>query len=538
MILMLWGSNVILTLCRKIPWVGDQDQPTSSEPLASNMDESLGSLITSRMIARWRRGQVRFEPLKGRQQRRDESLQEHKEGLVFAIGKKQPIRKWRDLSESERQTFMSQYRTMTAEANELSQVHLWTGLPEPAQKSRNLPSRDGDTRIFEIPCQLAQHPANALGDYGAKRNFLRESFAMRLGLAITRSASCLVTVGSGRQVATVGTTTVPFKFRKEQTEYPLKFHILPDCIHDVIVGKRFLKLTETFSNMANYGRRVEERVVRGISRFRFLYLGASSSMILGTVNGQPHTALADSGSKILAMDKTYAQAIGVKIETGHHHRRRVIFADNSVAETVGMAYNVEWRFGHDNCFSSPHQLDFHILRSAPADVILSDTFLFDNKAFSQYQHCFIDDDEDFEDEDIEAYFFAIDIDKRKEQLQCISTKIREVHSFSDSNLLANQRPYTLADLQHLEVVRRGEEADRISKLSGTERTAVQDAEDQRIAEWDQEFAIMQENGQSKPSVAYLLASKSDHKTKRHLPTLVHWLRRRSQGASKHELAGS
>jgi hypothetical protein len=417
-------------------------------------------------------------------------------------------------------------------------------------KPRTLSPDDGNTRVFEIPCQLAEHPANALGDTGAKRNFLREGYAINLGLPIASSPSCLVTVGSGKQVTTVGTTTVPFKFRREPTVYNLKFHILPDCIHDVILGKQFLKHTETFSKKANYFRRVKERLVKVISQFRLLYLGASTSMISGSVNGRAQYALADSGSKILAMDEAYARRIGLKIETGHQHRRKVIFADSSVAETVGMAYNVEWRFGHDDCFSPPHQLDFHILQSSPADVILSDTFLFDNEVFSRYQHYFIDDDEEFEDEDIEAYFFAIDIDKRHEQLQGISTKIRELHSFSDSNLTANQHSYTLADLQHLEVVRRGEEADRISTLSGNERIAAQDAEDQRMAEWDHEFTIMQATGQSRqripaaaanlqahsnnaiqPSVAYLLGSKSDCKSKRYFPTLANWLRRRSQGAS-------
>ncbi|KAJ5905201.1 uncharacterized protein N7473_002117 [Penicillium subrubescens] len=153
------------------------------------------------------------------------------------------------------------------------------------------------------------------------------------------------------------------------------------------------------------------------------------------------------------MSETYARQIGVKIETGHRHRRRVIFADNSVAETVGMAYNVEWRFGYLGYPDPVHQLDFRILRDSPADVILSDAFLFDNEVFSKYQHLLIDDDEEFEDEDTETYFFAIDIDKRQDQLQ------------------ANQHSYALADLQHLELVRRGEEADRISTLSGNERIA-------------------------------------------------------------------
>jgi hypothetical protein len=289
----------------------------------------------------------------------------------------------------------------------------------------------GDARIFEIPCQIAEHPAHALGDYGAKTNFLREGFAERLRLPITRSSITKVTIGSGRQVATVGTTTVPFKFRGEQTVHSLKFHLLSDCIHDIIIGKQFLKITQTFSNIANYARRVKERVVKGISQFHLLYLGAQTPMILGSINGQPQAALADSGSKILAMDEAYARRIGVKISTGHRHQRKVIYADYSVAQTVGMAYNVQWRFGHDDYFTPSHQLNFHILRNAPANVILSDTFLFDTEAFSKYQNLFMDDDEDCEDGEMEIYFFAIDIDKRQKRLKGTALQTRKLRSSSN-----------------------------------------------------------------------------------------------------------
>jgi hypothetical protein len=48
-------------------------------------------------------------------------------------------------------------------------------------KPRTLSPDDGNTRVFEIPCQLAEHSANALGDYGAKRNSLREGVCHKPG---------------------------------------------------------------------------------------------------------------------------------------------------------------------------------------------------------------------------------------------------------------------------------------------------------------------------------------------------------------------
>lgn len=271
--------------------------------------------------------------------------------------------------------------------------------------SKSAFSTNRGVRIFEIPCQLAEHSTNAVGDYGAKRNFMKEKYAISLGLPISQNATCEITIGSGNQVTTTGTATVPFRLSSENEVHNLEFQLLPNCIHDVIIGKPFLKLTRTFSNVVNFYRRVKKRFAKGISQFHLLYLGASTPMFEGSINGQVQSALADSSSKVLIMDKAYARSIGVHIHTRHEYQTRLKFADNSVTETAGMAYDVEWRFGHDDEFTSPYPLDFHILKNAPANVVLSDSFLFDTKAFPQYCHYLIDDDDDCEDEDVLIYFF-------------------------------------------------------------------------------------------------------------------------------------
>ncbi|KAJ5286834.1 hypothetical protein N7478_002520 [Penicillium angulare] len=286
---------------------------------------------------------------------------------------------------------------------------------KPGPEPENTPSDNNDVRVFEIPCQLADKFTHALGDYGASRNFMREDYAIYLGLSINRDNTPKTTIGNGKQIKCVGTTTVPFKFTGEKDVHHLKFHLLPNCVHNVILGKAFLKLTKTFSNTTNFLRRVKEIIVKGTSHFNLLYLGTSKPMFEGTVNGQSQTALADSGSKVLVMDEDYARSIGLKIHAGYQDRTILTFADNSVASTVGMAYNVEWRFGRDDILSPAHLLNFHILKNAPANVILNDTLLFDTQAFSRYQPFLIDNDdydddfEEFEDEGMpQIYIFAID----------------------------------------------------------------------------------------------------------------------------------
>lgn len=67
-----------------------------------------------------------------------------------------------------------------------------------------------------------------------------------------------------------------------------------------------------------------------------------------------------------------------------------------------MTLDVEWEFGNDGN-SKKYKMDFHILKNAPAAVILSDDFPFETKAYYEYD-CFLVDEDD---EDI---FFAIDFE--------------------------------------------------------------------------------------------------------------------------------
>jgi hypothetical protein len=265
----------------------------------------------------------------------------------------------------------------------------------------------GPYKAFEIPSILNKtHLVDALGDYCAKRNFMREDYATHLHLDIDRNQSFEVTIGNGKKVKTTGVARTTFQFKDEKEDYPLLFHVLPNCIHNVILGKGFLKATSTFSNLVNKARRVKERILTGITHRHLLYLGDSAPRFTGFINGiREVDALADSGAKVMVMDEDYATSLGLEINRSRRHRTPLRFADNSTAHTSGMALGVQWQFGHGS--EGPlYLLDFHVLKNAPANVILSDEFLFGTDAFSQYE-CFLVDEDD---EDDDAFFFAIDVD--------------------------------------------------------------------------------------------------------------------------------
>ena len=266
--------------------------------------------------------------------------------------------------------------------------------------------------VFEIPGVLhasgRKYTNNALGDYCAKFNFMKASHAAKLGLSVDQSDTKDVAIGSGKKVKTLGTVQATYQFATEPNLHQLLFHVLPSCVHDVILGKPFLKATRTLSSVTNFARRIKKRALEGLSRHRLFFLGDSAPTFTGLINGRPGDALADSGSSVLVMDQDYAQTLGLQILTGKAYHTRLVFADGSTAYTSGVTRGVRWQFGLGGD-DEDHYLDFHILKNAPARVILSDSFLFDTEAYSRYE-CYLLDDEDKEELDEDAYFFTISHD--------------------------------------------------------------------------------------------------------------------------------
>ncbi|KAH7086521.1 hypothetical protein FB567DRAFT_497743 [Paraphoma chrysanthemicola] len=316
---------------------------------------------------------------------------------------------------------------------------------------------EGSVGLFEIPSVIAySHKTNALGDFCAKHNFMNTEHAKSLGLDVNYASISTVTLGNGKRITTSGTVKTQFRFKDEPEMYTLLFHLIPGCVHDIILGKRFLKATKTFSSLRNHTRRVVRRVMTGIDSLNCLYLGTSAPVFKGLLNGQKQEALADSGCKALIIDEDFAISIGLTVNKDEKHRVRLRFADGSTAKTSGMSFGVRWQFGPKPT-SQQHTLDFHIMRDAPAPVILSDEFLFDTHAFIDFD-CYLTDDDDDDDE---AYFLAIDIDPNYRQ------------EGTDAHV---------EDLA--ELIRRGEEDDRIADLLVTEEAEARNAETQRRTAWD------------------------------------------------------
>jgi hypothetical protein len=156
-------------------------------------------------------------------------------------------------------------------------------------------------------------PVGALGDAGSNRNTMDEVYVRKRGYKIDGGAASTVRVGQ-KTVKTVGVVHLPFRFRDETTSYSLRSHVISKCPEDVILGYPFLKATKTSSNTMNFARRVFDRNVTHMSRYRdMLCISDIRPKFTGTIGGRPYEALADTWSKVLIVEEDFALSRGLPI---------------------------------------------------------------------------------------------------------------------------------------------------------------------------------------------------------------------------------
>lgn len=337
-------------------------------------------------------------------------------------------------------------------------------------------SEDTVEREYRIPGFLdSEHPVDAMGDTGANRNTMHESFVRKRGYNIDREATSIVRVVQGR-VKTIGVVRVLFRFQGETTSYLLTFHVLPKCPQDVILGSTFLRLTKTLSSAVNFARRVFDRIVPRTSRhYKMLYLGGCGPTFTGTIGGRPQEALADTGSKILIMNEEFARSRGFPIVDAEEFRIKLRFADGSTAHTSGIAQGVTWKFGPANEGKS-FLLDFYILKDAPADIILDENLLLrQTRAFIEYSDFLLDDHNEKDDKE-NGHVFVI----RKE------TRLKCKGQYKGADQLCDD----IAWDQEMDM-RRTEDY-RINVLQDdTARRAAEEAERLRRQQWDNAHIVTQ-----------------------------------------------
>jgi len=328
------------------------------------------------------------------------------------------------------------------------------------------------TTRFSVDGSFNGIPIEANADTGASFNVISGDLAASMGLSAEPGTQGHISLPSGRRVFSPGRVTGTFRFSGENKAYELSCVILEKASHSLVLGSKFLRLTETFKKHMHRLR----RVIAPVSlRFPSLNLvGDEQEAIPGYLNGFRCLGIPDSGSDLMVMSGAYAKAHGLEVHRGRRHRHMVEFIDGSREPTDGLVRNVAWQFREGE---PPIRCDFHVIDNLPVDAILSNTLIDEYSIFSKYDDRLVPLGPV---EDDEAGIYNIRLAEKCRD---------EIAHLEDSFVqdMTSDTPFT-PEIIERERARRDVIRDRISGLLEHERQGQLEREVMRQARFDQEWA--------------------------------------------------
>jgi hypothetical protein len=262
------------------------------------------------------------------------------------------------------------------------------GSSSSSRATKICPSLDSwSRRQWEIPGRIGGILTAAFPDSGSSRDTVSHDFVKKhfSNHAINFKSVCDIKIPNGTMVQSLGELQLPFQFEGESMAHIRSFAVLKTCVHDVVLGKTFLRITKTLTQFRN---RLREKIIRCFGSRR-IHLMGNPDEILGQVGGYLTSACPDTGSDIMAISSHFCQQRGYIIDDSEEHKIKVQFADGSFGWTQGKVSGLDWRFGHDQSLSDSFLVDFYVLQNLPCDVILSNEFLFDNNVFNRFEEFFV-----------------------------------------------------------------------------------------------------------------------------------------------------
>lgn len=241
----------------------------------------------------------------------------------------------------------------------------------------------------ELPMIIGGKEIKAQHDSGAERgNFMDCILASKLNLRLrTEKGDCKrFCMGNGTIVKALGRVRAICAFAKEaQTKMKCWFYVFDELASPLIMGSQFLEKTKTLSD---YVHRLEDSIPNSSIVPMVNLIGSSQQAkrrFAAHIDHRLTLINADSGSDLDLMSSTYVRAHGYRLDRRRRCRKRVRFADNTKAETIGQV-NATLTLEDGSMYSKT----FDVLPKLTSDVLLGQFTLEEIKAFQIHRSSFVD----------------------------------------------------------------------------------------------------------------------------------------------------
>ena len=294
----------------------------------------------------------------------------------------------------------------------------------------------------ELPMIIGDTEIKAQHDFGAEGgNFMDCDLASKLNLQLrNKKGDCKrFCMGNGKIVKALGRAKAVCAFAKEaQTKMKCWFYVFNELASPLIMGSQFLEKTKTLSD---HFHRLEDCIPNpGIMPMVNL-IGSTQHAkrrFTAHINHRLTLINADTGSDLDLMSSTYVRAHGYQLDRRRRCRKRVRFADNTVAETIGQV-QATLTLGD----GSKYLKVFDVLPNLTSEVLLGQFTLEEINAFTSHRDSFVDV---FAGERYLELSVLVDLGKVSEFL---ARKLKSAHGRKGQ--MQKQGKSTLYDLKGLKI---------------------------------------------------------------------------------------
>lgn len=208
--------------------------------------------------------------------------------------------------------------------------------------------------FMQLPGTIQSTFVKALPDTGSSQNVVDAEFLRTLVPSVTVEPITLhdkpLVAPDGKIIPCIGKVSLPWTFKDETKSDTLRFYVVENCSHDVIIGNGFLSETKTFEEH-------QERLEKNLRSDLELHPGNLVSeaqesscrrlIMSGAINGQSIYASLDTGCEANLMSADYAKERGLEPKPLPGGNLEIKFANGRKGSTLGQV-EVDWSFDDDS----------------------------------------------------------------------------------------------------------------------------------------------------------------------------------------------
>lgn len=205
--------------------------------------------------------------------------------------------------------------------------------PEPLRKQTST-QKQGIVRNV-LPIQIKDNTYDAIPDTGSLKNIISQDYARLIGVSVDRNSRKQHTFANaiGKTFKSLGEAVLKFSFPDQpRIIYEETFIVVQQCAAPLVLGKAFLRMTETFSR---FRHRLKKAVASVSQPWRLMYTGSSGLHVSCIVGAKPVLANVDTGSDKDFISLRYARSRRWKVVHLPRHIGFVELADGTKTKVVG-----------------------------------------------------------------------------------------------------------------------------------------------------------------------------------------------------------